>query len=1007
MADLHSGTGSQLAHATNALNYGHLGTALYQEESREWTFLRRFAGLRTSKSAFPFTPTERKTVYENLTRCQIPCKIHDIPSSSVRLHGLGHASANVKEEEMLSSAIIDSLHQYDPLLSDRLAFGSASVLLDNDVRSGYATVPVAALTSGTNGDSIIVAQIGTERVTVTDEHDKELVLNLPTITTSVHTSWTSDGEAVQQIIFAATTGYQSTWMAARLLSSTTLFHPLCHRRLVPQVMPNSAMSSGGASFLEANPILRIPISRTGGYSHADIAFHPGDCHLLALVDRHGNWSTWRIDGKRCVTSRMLFRIQLLRNGKLHTWENLRRPFKADPYHDGWHRICWAADDSGYSDDLFVTNRRTAVVLGSFDDEKRSINLGLGKSSESQWILDVRKSILHSGWIFVLTSTRVLCISTAENTWRDIPTAESNSIVCSWHHFRGRNDITLSLTILETTQCMVRDSAREKVCRLIYSIGTVILLWSRISELVNAYRVNAPFDHPYHPLTWAEPALLNLTELRGMPDVDNAIGSPSTIMLRPLQIQRPSKAPSEPLNLSLQKLFILQADQSVTEVILQSTRELSAVGDHNNSNEIVLPFRRDIRSRSSKYVDLEELDEFVVEEAIDVLQAYADLSEERHKTIRSEQDKSVLKTGSATNWQEVCDLVTEGSTNKRLLKRIDFDEYLQAVRAKVEESASSEPGVQLLSELSSPLPLVADIESSSATMMFLAERGTNSDQVSPTFYSLSTRFQWRNTLECYQTLMSHWLSPLPLAFPDRIRVDKERLVRQVAADLALAGTAIRPSTRGLETRAVEERAYPNSAPEAAVASTPSLNVDPADTAAHSQPAASLPVTAEEHAACLRLRTYVTVSDNAVTTAAPASVLGMLAHLPSDVDIDPSIYDWRATEATIAAERDEGVEKADPRARRRADKLAQGKRKRVQSQIKTAEELDRQRAPPTIGSSQMVLPTREVQSSQIVAPERDDVGDFGPMTQPERGAFGTRLGGAGAGRKDKGKKRAAGF
>jgi RNA polymerase I-specific transcription initiation factor RRN6 len=452
MADVDRGKDSQRVHGTNALNYGHLGTATYDRDVRDWSFLRRCVDHRTSQSAFPFVIVKRERVYENSTDSSSA----GIPKTHLRSTPLVPALASNKEDESLSTAIVASLGQYDPLLSDRLAFGSAVWLLDNDARSGNATVPIAALASGANGESITLTQIGMDRVTVTDENDKDSSLKIPKITSNNHISWTGNGEAVLQICFAATSGYQSSWMAARLFTSTTIFHPLFHRRPVP-AMTQSINSGSGIrnSLLDANPILTIPVSRTGGHPHADISFHPVDCHVLALIDQHGNWSTWQIEGKRSVTTRSLFRIQLLRTGKLYTWENLRRPPQADPYHDCWHKICFAADNSGYFDHVFLANRRDAVIRAPLDEEKYSINLGLGQANQAQWILDVKKSALHPGWIFILTSTRMLCISTINNECRDLSKAGSHTIVCSWQHFRGRQDSTLSLTLLEMAHCMVQ------------------------------------------------------------------------------------------------------------------------------------------------------------------------------------------------------------------------------------------------------------------------------------------------------------------------------------------------------------------------------------------------------------------------------------------------------------------------------------------------------------------------------------------------------------------------
>jgi RNA polymerase I-specific transcription initiation factor RRN6 len=464
MANVERGKDLQHAHATNALNYGHLGTASYDRGAREWVFLRRCVTRRASESAFPFLTVKRETVYEDSTKYnELASGIRNPSSSSAGNHRpypfpalLCLAPASIKEEESLSRAMITSLDQYDSLLSDQLAFGSASWLSESDMHSSNATVPIAALASGANGESITLTQIGRDRVTVIDDKDEDLALKIPTITSNNRTLWTSSGGPVLQICFAALSGYQSTWMAARLVSSTIIFHPLFHTKPAP-VMMQSSISSPEVQYshLEANPILSIPISRTGGHPHADISFHPIDCHMLALVDQHGNWSTWQIDGKRSVTTRALFRIQLLRTGKLYSWENLRRPPQADPYHDSWHKICWVADDSGYFDSIFIANRRDAVIHAHLDEEQYTVSLGLGQAIDAEWILDVKKSALHLGWIFILTSTRVLCISTINNEWSDMPKADSHTVLCHWQHFRSRRDITLSLAILETAQCTVR------------------------------------------------------------------------------------------------------------------------------------------------------------------------------------------------------------------------------------------------------------------------------------------------------------------------------------------------------------------------------------------------------------------------------------------------------------------------------------------------------------------------------------------------------------------------
>lgn len=547
---------------------------------------------------------------------------------------------------------------------------------------------------------------------------------------------------------------------------------------------------------------------------------------------------------------------------------------------------------------------------------------------------------------------------------------------------------------------------RNICKLISETGTVILLLSRISAIINAYRVDVPLGHSPIPLSWVEPSLLDISEICARSNVHDALESPLTLLIRPVQILRPANASDEPLTLPLCKLFILQADRSVSEVLLQGTEKLFRDEDHDNPTTIRLPLESYVRSMSSKFAELDELDDFIVQGSEAVPHTYADPREERNQQGHRELDRPEVTADLTIDCTEIYETAVEGSKMDASGKPAEFDDFVGGILPKLERSGTVEPGLRLLSELGSPLLLVVDVEASSATIISLVKRSSSNGQVSSVLCCLPEKLRSTSALDVYQILVSHWLSPVPPEVPDRIRVNKERLARSIAADLALAGIATRPPVRETETHAVKESFRHDFDPPASAKSASSLDLTRTNVTAHSQSVSSLPSAAEEHPACVRLRAYTTVSRNAVTSATPASVLDILIHLPSDTETDPSAYDWRGTEATIGAEYDESAKMADPRMRRRAEKLAQAKRRRTQLEAKAAE-LVRQQAPPAIGSSQMVLPTRELQSSQVMVPERNVFGDDQPMTQPERGVFGTRLGGMSAGRKDKGKKRTAGF
>jgi len=491
------------------------------------------------------------------------------------------------------------------------------------------------------------------------------------------------------------------------------------------------------------------------------------------------------------------------------------------------------------------------------------------------------------------------------------------------------------------------------------------------------------------------------------NLHETLESPLTLLMRPVQIQRPSATSCDPVPFSLTKLFILRADRSVSEVLMEGLMKPSAVEDQHSANTLQLPPGSYVGGMSSKYAELDEFDDFIVHEPQDLLHAYPGLdnggNERRHTT-----GETILSiTDSEIEMQEICESTNPGSTNEQSRKRARLDNYLQGIRPKLESTENIQPGVKLLSDLDGPLLVVADVESSSTTISSIVESSSLDGQASSVTYPLLGKLGSTTALDLYQILVSDWLSGLPPGVPDRIRVNKERLARNVAADLALAAIATRPSLHELGMPAIQEKAYPDSTPPPAEISAPTPDSNVAEATVHPQPVSPRPPAPEEHPACVRLHNYTTISSNVVTTATPASVLDILAHIPQDTGIDPSAYDWRVTEAAIIAERDKRAEAADPRARRRAEKLAQAKRRRIQSQMEAAGELARQRAPPAIGSSQIVLPTREVKSSQPAAPGTTESGDYGPMTQPERGPFGRKLGSTASGRKDKGKKREAGF
>jgi RNA polymerase I-specific transcription initiation factor RRN6 len=461
----------QNAHSTRFLSYGHLGTVTYNEEEKKWKTLRNIVPQVASAHreavekedgycALPPRHLSSKVVFDGLATLQQdwadsradeihPGDNHQSDSASAGTYRRDHTSVGTAEYFQNNDFMLAG--GYHVNCSKLLDFGHAVSAAPQKVRSEPVYGSIAASVSGSNRESIRLVRMGDEVFQGPECNAKELSLHPPSISGNGQAYWTSGGGPIQQISFAAAIGYSSTWMAVRLQSSTTIFHPLIHQEPVAPCCETSLPSETlSPSVLDANPILTIPISRTGGHSHADVAFHPQDHMKVALIDEHGNWSVWLLGGERRESLVSHFWANLVCSGKIWTWDHEKRLSSSLPYHDGWHRISWCMSSETQSDELFVCNRRTAVFYNTSGDPHSLTNLRLGHARENQMILDVQLSKSVPGHVFVLTSTCLFWLSfMAPNSGESSRSHETPRTLLVWQHFRDRGDKTLHLVLLET------------------------------------------------------------------------------------------------------------------------------------------------------------------------------------------------------------------------------------------------------------------------------------------------------------------------------------------------------------------------------------------------------------------------------------------------------------------------------------------------------------------------------------------------------------------------------
>jgi len=249
-------------------------------------------------------------------------------------------------------------------------------------------------------------------------------------------------------------------------------------------------------------------------------------------------------------------------------------------------------------------------------------------------------------------------------------------------------------------------------------------------------------------------------------------------------------------------------------------------------------------------------------------------------------------------------------------------------------------------------------------------------------------------DIYDKLVDLWISCLPRRTPGPTRLAKEKLVRSVAAELCLSSlgvfirdkSVIPPKQAELEDETdfvLPVRTKPDSSgrslhsssavPVSSLptpATTPSLPLNDSTT--------SLRAPAED-GAISRLRGY-TLSIKSQPSLG-VSRLAILAHWPSAPGADPLKYSWEASRQSIAKGEDTDSDEEEALARQRE----QDRRRR-----RTEKFLKRQRV-NTVDAASQPLPALAFGSQPDPAkhPISSQAADV-PMTQPDRGTFGSRLG-----------------
>ncbi|KAG5292773.1 RNA polymerase I-specific transcription-initiation factor [Histoplasma ohiense] len=819
--------------------------------------------------------------------------------------------------------------------------------------------------------------------------------------------------------------------------------------------------------LDANPIISISVSATGGVPHAGITFNPWYQQQIAIVDRLGNWTVWDIGKQRHSTYWCADRGQ---SGRLYPEETPHsdESFQRDHF-DGWAAILWV----GNVHKLLVCDRRNIALYRIDTDPVQRHTIDVDIQRESEWILDIKRSPSNLSNIFVLTTTQVL--------WLHVNSDDSSScnqggdsreftILLSWRHFRDPEDTSLQLAPMQVQKSFS------------------LILYSRLNSLAQVFCFAFSPEDSSIPVSVADPFFLPLPT--GSSDDGKFLESLpgdsyfSSLIFQPILDSSIADPTNDGKALSLVKFMGQRSNLEVIEALYVARAD---GGDETYDPFSSTPPRLKTEKSAKRVVDD---DDFIVDDLNEVVLPLSAGRRNWNANIENTGGQPIRAFPYVENWVDIYGLasaaVTEqiGSRGKSTIsdrKTQTFYHWLKDLNSNFGELVLGDSPLSsncrtMLDIVPAP-PFLDDIDRNTHDFdQFLARLADPMQNMLPTGYEIthipisyssssnvaipdhvSSRTTPANITSLYDSLVRDWLFPLPGDFPNKIRMAKEKIIRNIVMQLVLSRMVLirrlsseiddPESGRNPETAEGDlsrfhlhsSTLWSNQEPilhsqNPTITITPSAGQTELDTASFflpsSQPTATSTATSTTPYTTLRLYTSLKQPNQ---PHIPRRIAEILSHWK--LGTDPSAYNWQAAVRTLHDEKQLQTEnQAASRRRRRheARKLRRHQQQLSQQPYLQSLSVSTSSVPtpsasqvpvPRMGHSQQqqpqssrvkgqgsflgtgtgtsAVPQMMVQSSQLT--EEGDV----PMTQVERGLFGGRNAASKKAVKERKKKRAAGF
>ncbi|CAI7627098.1 unnamed protein product [Penicillium discolor] len=975
-------------HSGSALHYGHVGRAVYLPEEQDWTFTRSFArppsieytGVTKTTIPSPFRPPQARPIQRVAEKN--PRKV--ITSAHPDLA----ASWSSIRAEPLSKTVTSITEKYDPEISELFDLGYAVDQRRHDKR--LRSVPIAVAVTGESRNIISFRTLEEEILELTSP--QKLAFRAPSISNIEMSEWSNSGAPVRQVHFARPLEETPMFMAARLPTRTTIFRPLYHWDPVPMHVPEDVILGSSAplknSRLDANPIAEIPVSRTGGFSHADVTFNPWYQRQFAIVDTRGKWSVWEITGRQRL-QQSTWGVEFVKSGSLPTRDYKRK--HSCPRLDGWASIVWVHNVGS----VIVSNRHSVMIYAFTDDQIPPRTVELGMEKQSEWVLDVQRNPRKPSQFFVLTTTRI--------SWFDLGALpgndDTNLSLCpqvSWRHFRDPEDTTLRLSEVVVYQ------------------DVYLVLYSQITQLVQAFPCPFVSDEETECISVPDPLVLDAPLLDETPPTerDSVVRFSRFVFKEISHSVAPLGRNFYNAHLPLIKLFWMDSDFAVHESTFKGPR-----GDPDEPDlfrqSSVLRLRR--RYAPTSYV--RPTDDFIVND-------WDESATKKTIVRRCKPKMGRIDTKSDLQWTldlsgvyqiatGMMEIRPKKQNKRRRPKPRTLDGLITILQGEMANGSKRPPGRTIV-ELSGKRILPEGLDESADEVkrlvsalvpkygdpdahcryMLLPVPSSNGRYGMPAKLSAEAD---RDLLNTYDRMIDDWMSTLPRTIPVQTRLMKEKIIRGVAADLILS-RLIKVSTsldsillsrppdpaddlaiQKANEKAAAQNKYQSSYFAFLSSKTPASQSSMAKSRNFGSRRDTTPIEQSKYTAVPvlgGLSAFITFKTPRPT---PRKVTNLLSHWP--VGTNPQHYTW---------DRIEDEETRNSKARTSKNRRKKRSQTRDQSLPSTP-----------------AVPMVRTWGSQPLAPPRININSSQPdsmaMTQMERGAFGTRT----LKKPKKKKKRAAGF